>query len=215
MHYSVIQADRETFVESISHIQDKKSIGFANMSLAWWDKHFSWKAGGCVILIDEQKHHLCYLFYKIDRYHQYLTLHNLLTPLCHRRHGYAFMLLHWVFALAAEQHVSRFRATCVPQSLQFYLSLGFLYWGLTSSKDYYCNMPLPNEGLDGIHTMVANQSSKELAGTALQTIYDKTINNDHDLTAEQEAIHTSSKLKLLTAFRPEAILLSMAQKGLS
>ena len=140
MPYCVIDVNRNEYLESVAEIADARSRGFADMALRWWDRHYSWSAGGSVILTDERGRHLCYLFYKIDRYKEYLTIHNILTPLCHRRHGYALLLLHWVFEQALHEHVRRFKAVCVPQSLDFYLALGFCYWGLTSAKDYYCNL---------------------------------------------------------------------------
>lgn len=171
------------------------------MALKWWDRHYSWSAGGSVILTDETGLHLCYLFYKIDRYREYLTIHNILTPLCHRRHGYALALLHWVFERAVHDHVRRFKAVCVPQSLAFYRSLGFCYWGLTSTKDYYCNLPLPREGLDGVREMVDAGSAETLAGKALQTIYDKVADNDTELDAAQQTVHDRGLSTLQRSYR--------------
>lgn len=191
MEYHVVNVTRKAYVESIGEITDSRSRGFAEMALQWWDRHYSWRAGGSVILVDEAGRHLCYLFYKIDRYKEYLTIHNILTPLCHRRQGYALLLLHWVFERALREHVGRFQATCVPQSLAFYLSLGFTYWGLTTTRDYYCNLPIPVGGLEGLKQMVNDTSAQTLAGSALQTIHTKVADNAQGLDAEQQRIHNA------------------------
>jgi len=202
----VISVNRKEYMESIADITDAKSRGFADMALQWWDRHYSWNAGGTVILTDEAGRHLCYLFYKIDRYREYLTIHNILTPLCHRRHGYAFELLHWVFEEAVREHVGRFKAVCVPQSLAFYLSLGFCYWGLTSTKDYYCNLPIPVGGLDGLREMVDRESAETLVGTELQIIHDKVIDNDAGLNAAQQLVHNEGVSTLRRSYRNSELM---------
>lgn len=206
MSYCVIDIDRKEYLASIAGIADAKSRGFADMALRWWDRHYSWSAGGSVILTDEAGRHLCYLFYKIDRYKQYLTIHNILTPLCHRRRSYAYILLRWVFELALSEHVRRFKAVCVPQSLEFYLSLGFSYWGLTSTKDYYCNLPIPSEGLDGLREMVDAGSVETLAGGELQSIYDKVVDNDTGLDEAQQRVHDAGVTKLQNAYMQTALV---------
>ncbi|MHC3995600.1 GNAT family N-acetyltransferase [Thiomicrolovo sp. ZZH C-3] len=209
MPYSVINVNRKEYLDSIAQIDDTKSRGFADQALRWWDRHYSWNAEGSVILTDDAGAHLCYLFYKIDRYHEYLTIHNILTPLCHRRHGYALMLLQWVFELAVQHHVRRFKAVCVPQSLDFYLSLGFCYWGLTSTKDYYCNLPVPVSGLDGLREMVESASAETLAGTALQSIHDRVADNDASLDTAQQNLHDKGLAKLQDAYMQTELIACM------
>lgn len=189
MPYRVIDVNRKEYLASIAEIADERSRRFADQALNWWDRHYSWNAGGSVILTDDTGQHLCYLFYKTDRYHEYLTIHNILTPHCYRRHGYAFILLHWVFEQALHEHVRRFKATCVPQALEFYLSLGFSFWGLTSTKDYYCNLPIPATGLDGLKEMISKSTTRSLAGKALESIYDKVVDNNIGLNTDQQRIH--------------------------
>jgi len=162
--YKLIHLDRDAYLQSIATITDPKSLGFAEMSLRWWDRHFSWIQHGCVVLTDLHSNHLCYIFYKIDRYGQYLTIHNLFTPKQWRRHGYAKELLSEIFKQAAAKHVRRFRSTCVPQSLEFYLSIGFAYWGTNTEKDYYCDLPIPKDGLQGLTHMVEQSNVDELIG---------------------------------------------------
>lgn len=209
MPYKVISVNRKEYKASIAKIDDQKSRGFAELSLWWWDRHFSWSGGGSVILTDDAGRHLCYLFYKIDRYKEYLTIHNLLTPFCHRRQGYAYLLLQWVFEQAVQDHVSRFRATCVPQSLEFYLSLGFCFWGLTGTKDYYCNLPMPSAGLGGLTEMVDVSSIELLVGAALQTIYDKVSENETGLDAGEQRIHKKGMTTLKGAYKQDQLMRCM------
>lgn len=206
MPYHVIDVNRKEYLASICEIDDEKSRGFAEMALRWWDRHYSWNAEGSVILTDEAGQHLCYLFYKIDRYGDYLTIHNILTPLCYRRHGYALILLQWVFALAVGRHARRFKAICVPKALEFYLSMGFAFWGLTTTCDYYCNLPLPRDGLEGLKAMIDEASTQTLAGTALQGIYDKVIDNDKGLGTDQQRIHDDGMKTLQGSYRQTELM---------
>ncbi|WP_345969510.1 MULTISPECIES: GNAT family N-acetyltransferase [Sulfurimonas] len=211
MPYRVIDVNRKEYFDSIAQIDDAKSRGFADQAMRWWDRHYSWNAEGSVILTDDAGEHLCYLFYKIDRYHDYLTIHNILTPQCHRRHGYALMLLHWVFELAVQHHVRRFKASCVPQALEFYLSLGFCFWGLTPAKYYYCNLPVPADGLDGLWKMVHTDSTETLAGSAMQSIYDKVADNDTGLDAHQQERHDEQVAKLQGAYMQTELIACMEE----
>ena len=209
MIYSVVGVNRREYIDSIDSIVDQKSRGFAQMALRWWDRHYSWSAGGSVVLTDEKGRHLCYLFYKIDRYKEYLTIHNILTPLPHRRHRYAYELLRWVFEKALDEKVKRFQAVCVPQSLAFYESLGFSYWGVTKTKDYYCNLPIPKEGLDGVGDMVDALSTETLLGTQTQKIYDRVADNDTGLTDAQQDIHDNGLRTLQGHYMHDELLLSI------
>ena len=191
---------RKEYLASIQKIQDPKSIGFAKHSLRWWDRHYSWRNGGCVVLCNQEESHLCYIFYKIDRYRDYLTVHHLFTPLKYRRKGYAKVLLKRVFFEANSKNVKRFRATCVPQSLDFYLSLGFAYWGMTHSKDYYCDLPMPSKGLDNLGAMVLCTSVKQLIGTKKNDICAKIKDNEKELSDTEQLRYDNDKEKMQEAF---------------
>lgn len=203
--YHLKTLNREEYITSINLLEDPKSIGFSNHALKWWDRHFRWQTGGCVVLTDEKAQHLCYIFYKIDRYNEYMTIHNLLTPLKHRRNGYAKTLLKRIFHEANQKRVKRFRATCVPQSLDFYLSLGFAYWGLTLDKDYYCNLPMPKQGLEDLSAMVIRTSSKQLMGDNMQMICTKVKGNEKDLTNVQQDQYDSDREKMESSFMRDAL----------
>jgi GNAT superfamily N-acetyltransferase len=204
--YHLLYLNREEYLSSTSTIQDRRSLNFADMSLKWWDKKFGWYEKGCVVLSDETGAHLCYLFYKIDRYDNYLTIHNVFTPDINRRHGYAKELMLLVFNLAAEKKVKRFRLTCISNSLDFYLSLGFVYWGVNSVGDFYCDLPLPSSGLSGVKAMVLESTTLELIGKSLEIIHKKTHAHSENLTMAQTLIYNSDVIKLDASYLQESFL---------
>lgn len=196
---------RDAYIASIAAITDPKSSRFADMSLKWWDRHFSWQVQGCVVLADSRNEHLCYIFYKIDRYCEYMTIHNLFTPLSMRRNGYAQELLKMVFDLALIQHVRRFKLSCISRSLDFYLALGFVYWGVTNIGDYYCDLPMPAEGLDGLAAMIERSDTRFLLGNKFDAIYAKVEQNGVDLTSMQETTISDDKIKMQRHFMRTAL----------
>lgn len=198
--------NRREYIASIAAIDDPKSSGFATLALHWWDRHFSWRAHGCIVLADAQGAHLSYIFYKIDRYHEYITIHNLFTPRPGRRNGYAQALLKRIFTIACAEHVRRFRLSSVPQSLDFYLALGFVYWGLSESGDYYCDLPMPADGLDGVNAMVHDRSVRELLGDRRSAIHAKIDGNEARLSCEQEAAHDRDRAKMRTGYLHDALI---------
>lgn len=194
--YRLETLSRDAYIASTALIQDSESIRFADQSLAWWDRHFSWNAQGCAVLCDEKNGHLCYLFSKIDRYSEYLTLYNLFTPLAEQRKGYATLILDLILAQAVEKHVKRITFSSVSTSLDFYALLGFIYWGVNDIGDYYCNLPLPKDGLEGILLMTQNCDHKMLIGQSLAKIYAKVDGNESRLTPKQLLIYEADILKL-------------------
>lgn len=204
--YHLIHLKRQAYIHSIEKIADAKTLGFANMSLAWWDKHFDWKRQGCYVLADKREEHLSYIFYSMDRDFQYLTIHNIFTPLIQRHHGYARELLKIIFEVAIKRSVGRFKITSISTSLDFYLSMGFIYWGINSVGDYYCDLPVPLNGLDDMQAMIDASNSKQLMGRHVQKIYKKVFDNSLKLTQEQATLYKHDKLKLNTSYRYEALL---------
>lgn len=194
--YHLDHLDRNAYLDSIAKIADPKTVRFATMSMEWWDRHFSWKAQGCMALTNESGDHLCYIFYSIDRYHEYMTIHNIFTPLDERRKGYAYELLSTVFDLAHAAHVRRFRLVSISRSLDFYLSLGFVYWGLNSVGDYYCDLPMPTKGLGGLADMVEKADMAFLVGRKLDAICAKVNGNELKLTVEKSRIFETDKRKM-------------------
>lgn len=197
---------RAQYIASIALIEDKRSTLFANMSLDWWDKRFGWYEKGCVALSSEDGVHLCYIFYKIDRYNNYLTIHNILTPDNKRRHGYAEDLLLLIFELALKQKVKRFRLTCISSSLDFYLSLGFVYWGVNSVGDYYCDLPMPHSGLHGVTAMTKESTPLELSGKNFDIISKKIEEYSLHLSSVQQLKYDSDIIKLGSSYLHKSFL---------
>ncbi len=194
--YHLLHLNRQAYINSTSKISDEKTLSFSKMSLDWWDRHFSWKAHGCVVLADVHGQHLCYIFYKIDRYHQYMTIHNIFTPLVERRKGYAKELLKMIFDTAVSERVRRFRLSSISNSLDFYLALGFIYWGLNSVGDYYCDLPMPANGLAGLQGMTDQLDMDRLVGSHLVSILNKVKDNDTNLSPEQSKRYEQDKVKM-------------------
>ena len=69
-----------------------------------------------------------------------------------------------IFDEALLQNVKRFRLTSISKSLSFYLGLGFVYWGVNSVGDYYCNLPMPKSGLKGLAFMTKDHDLNVLLG---------------------------------------------------
>jgi predicted GNAT family acetyltransferase len=204
--------NRTEYIDSISQIKDKKSLGFAEMSLNWWDRHFSWKAHGCIVLSNEKKVHLSYIFYKIDRYNECITIHNIFTPLMFRRQGYARKLFELVFKAAEEKNVSRFRMTCVPQSLNFYLGMGVVYWGINKLGDYYCDLPLPRGGITQIEKMVQDSEPEALAGAHLQSIISKVKGNVEELNEKQTKVYEAHAKQVAESYLYDELMLIEEKK---
>lgn len=196
MNTSIKTIGRDEYIASIGAIEDFESCRFADQALAWWDRHFSWNAQGCDVLVGEADEHLCYMFSKIDRYSEYLTVYNLFTPLHLQRQGYAHELLRLIILRAVEKHVRRITFTSVSASLDFYLSLGFIYWGINVIGDYYCNLPIPANGLDGIDRITSESAIETLLGRNRDKIYAKVHGNNEDLTPLQSLRYEADQIKM-------------------
>ena len=199
--YHLVRLNRQAYIDSTAKISDEKTLRFSKMSLQWWDSHFFWQRHGCMVLADDKENHLCYVFYKIDRYRQYLSIHNIFTPLIMRRKGYAHELLKMVFEIAVAQKVGRFRLTSISTSLDFYLSLGFIYWGINSVGDYYCDLPVPAKGLGGLQVMTDTLGNGSLIGESLGNIFKKVQNSDTKLGPIQTRQYEEDKLKMNENYR--------------
>jgi len=206
LNYTIEYLNRKEYVKSIESIKDIKTVNFARMSLNWWDKKFGWYIKGCMVLTDSKKNHLSYIFYKIDRYNEYITIHNIFTPLSKRRNGYANTLLTMIFDLALSQNVNRFKLTSISKALDFYASLGFIYWGVNSVGDYYCDLPIPSSGLIGVSFMIKNTNVDTLIGNKLDNIYSKVKDNNENLTVSQTIIYNNDLIKLGESYLLNKIL---------
>jgi len=200
-----ILLSRNDYIDSIDTINDPKSKHFGKKSLMWWDKHFNWKKDKCLVLTNEQDQHLAYLFGKSDRYLEYLTIHNLFTPLIYRQQGYAKELLSKQFEMSILKNVKRFKLCAVPQALKFYDKLGFIYWGINIAGDYYCDLPIPQSGLTGLDSMINNSSNEELIGNKIQIIQKRTRQNGDCLTDLETQQFTVDKMWLGKKYRHKII----------
>lgn len=193
---NLLSLNRDEYLLSISTIIDAQSKRFAAQALVWWDRHFSWKAQGCSVLTDEEGKHVSYIFFKVDQYSEYLTVYNLFTPLIDRRQGFAYELLDCTIKHALSRYVRRIYFTSVSDSLDFYTSMGFIFWGINDIGDYYCDLPIPKNGLDGFEDMIKASTNSTLLGSKMEKIYSKVFDNEKKLTLNENQIHISNCLKL-------------------
>ena len=142
----ILQLDHNAYLDSIARIRDEATRNFAAQAEAWWSRHFSWKRHGCRVLVNSEGDHLSYLFYHVDRYRQYLTIHNIFTPEKHRHNGHALRMLKTTFSHQAGREVKRFHLSSTPQALGFYAELPLIYWGIDTIGNFHCDLPLPETG---------------------------------------------------------------------
>ena len=195
-NYHLERLSRENYISSLETIEDPRTLRFANMSLTWWDKQFGWYTQGCIALTDDESTHLSYIFFKIDRYKEYITVHNIFTQYSMRRNGYAHELLKMVFDFAITENVKRFKLTSISNSLDFYLSMGFTYWGVNSVGDYYCDLPMPSSGLDGVESMTESSDTATLIGKKFETIHAKVIDNETNLSDSKTVTYKNDVAKM-------------------
>ena len=200
-----ITLDHDQYTESINNIADEATYRFARQAEAWWNRHFSWRSDGCRVLMDEKGEHLAYLFYKVDRYREYLTIHNLFTPEVHRRQGYALEMLETLFSTQADRGVRRFHMSCTPEALSFYAKMALIYWGVDETGNYHCDLPLPSEGIPGIKPMVQDSSNQELLGDHADAIYQKVSDDGAHFGTEKSRRFEKEKKMLDDAYRHDAL----------
>ena len=198
--------NREAYLSSVETIQDPETAKLANMSLFWWDKHYLWSQQSSVVLSNDQDEHLSYIFYHVDRDNQYMTIHDIFTPLEQQRKGYAHELLKMVFDLAIANNVSRFKMTTTSKSLDFFLTMGFIYWGVNNAGDYFCDLPVPGEGLDSMEGMVNASDTQSLIGKSLTSIHTKVKGHNLKLTTDQTAIYENDLVKMGEHYRLQGLL---------
>jgi len=195
-NFHVEYLNRDAYLASIATITDTQTLKFAKLSLYWWDERSKWYSKGCVCLCDSDNNHLSYLFFTIDPYRMCLLIHNIFTPLDMRRKGYAFSLLNEIFNIAIERDIKRFKLSSISKSLDFYLSLGFRYWGLNSMGDYYCDLPIPKNGLNTLNEMLRDMDNVTLLGKNMEEIYAKVNGNSRKLNRRQLEIYEDDKIKM-------------------
>lgn len=123
---------------------DKESLKFSKKSLEYHDFVYNnrepvWKKPVLATKVDGVI--TTVLFYNFTR-DKNLTIINIVTPIAHRRNGYAKVLLSEACRLSHEQGGKRLRMWCEPPAVPFYNKMNMVYWGCNERKEHYCNMPL-------------------------------------------------------------------------
>jgi hypothetical protein len=185
---NIIELSRQEFLSSVKEIEDFESLQFSKHCLDWWDDYFSWTKFPPLCLINDEKEHVCYLFYNISKDNEYLTIHNLLTPKASRYNGYAQKLLEYLFKKVSKLNIKRFKMYCVSSSLSFYNKLGLEYWGVNDLGQYYCDFKMPKESIDEIPSIVQRAHISELKDKTVLEIYEKLKNNGRNLEDKKLAI---------------------------
>lgn len=105
------------------------------------------------------------------------------------------------FEKAILKKVNRFKLNSISKSLDFYLSLGFIYWGLNTQADYYCDLPIPKRGLLSLSEMTYKNTNSFLIGKNNKIISSRTEGNSKNLTLKQKIIYEEDKLKMGIRYR--------------
>ncbi len=92
--------------------------------------------------------------------------------------------------------MQRFKLNSISKALDFYLALGFVYWGLNSIGDYYCDLPIPQEGLSTLNAMILQSDTVTLLGNNMVKIYDNVNGNSLKLNKIQLKTYDDDKLKM-------------------
>ena len=188
----VIKLNLEEYMHSITDIEDKKSIDFANNAFDWWNENYYWRRFPPLCLTHNDMH-LCYLFYTISKNNEYLIINFLLTPEKDRGKGYAYDLVKYLFEFVTYKDVNRFKLICTPSSLPFYNKLGLEYWGIDKLGFYYSDFKMPKKGITGIKKVVQDSSIDELSVSRIRKIYNILKLNGKELNKKQKLIFEDSK----------------------
>jgi len=106
-----------------------------------------------------------------------------------------------IFDISALQNVRRFKLVSISTSLDFYLALGFIYWGVNSVGDYYCNLPVPKNGLTGLVAMTKSTDMNMLVGRHGHEISEKVKGNNLKLDKAKSKIYEKDKTKMRNNYR--------------
>lgn len=204
----IVLLNREEYLNSIREINHYESLKFAKKAMDWWDNYYSWSRFPALSLVESGKN-LCYLFFHISKDREYLTVHNILTPLKYRKNGYAFMMLKELFSQFSYEHIERFKMFCVSSSLNFYNRVGLNYWGVNSLGHYYSDFEMPNSNIDEIPDIVKSSNLDDLSNRKLKYIYNKVKLNGRDFDDKEMDIHERCLNKIKEKYLFEALLHQM------
>jgi len=184
--------NRQAYLDSVIQMDHFATLKFAKEALDWWDTYYSWSRDPCLVLYNEQKEVVCYLFYHISKKREYLTIHNIFTPFPHRYHGYAKEMLHILFDTLESNTIERVKLYAVSSSISFYMKLGLDFWGVNEIGQYYSDFPMPKNIADIAHQM-HHPHLETLSSKRLQEIYLKLQKNGGDFKESELAIFNQSK----------------------
>lgn len=139
---------REEFVEFGEAIEDKKSKSFAiSTCLGKWDWMQKWgKSLPTALVVDGEITSV--IFYELQAKSNTFILQLILTPMKHRRKGYAEALTAHVWSKARLAGMDRVKITCEIPALPFYKRLNFQFWGVQKGTDFAINLPMMVDTLD-------------------------------------------------------------------
>eukprot|EP01155_Anaeramoeba_flamelloides_P026474 Anaeramoba_flamelloidesa818378_102.p1 GENE.a818378_102~~a818378_102.p1 ORF type:complete len:212 (-),score=10.70 a818378_102:129-764(-) len=188
MHF--VELTRDEYLESVRQIEDYDTLKFSKQALDWWDDYYSWIKNPPLILQDDNEDK-CYLFYHISKDNQYLTIHNIFTPKNFRFKGFAYKLLRYLFLFLSKKNIKRIKMYCVSSSLNFYMSLGFKFWGVNNLGQYYCDFKMPKK-IGDIKDIVNHEIIGNISQKNFDEIYEKLKSNGDGFDEKQLEIHNQA-----------------------
>lgn len=199
------ELNREEYLHSISMIKDESTKKFALMALEWWDSFFSWNRNKCRVLTIN-KQHVAYIFSHNNKNKEYVTIHNIFTPLEFRRQNYGYTLLNEILKKAFQNNIRRLKLSVIPKALPFYKKLGLVYWGINRVGDFYCDLPLNKNAILGIDEVVKNSSNQDLLGDRRDYILSKVQLNHRGLKEDAERLFLENKTFLGESYRYDELI---------
>jgi len=197
--------DRTQYLTSVTQMNHFESLKFAKQSLLWWDQYYSWTKSPCLCLEDNGID-VCYLFYTISKDNKYLTIHNLLTPFIFRFQGYGKELLTILLSkILLNLKIERIKLLCLSSSLEFYMSLGIDFWGVTKIGQYYTEFPMPQSNINEIPLLMQNEHLVTLSTVELNDIYKKLNNNGSFFNLAEKDIFNRALITLGARYRYEEL----------
>lgn len=193
--------DRAEYLDSVTKMNHFESLKFAKQSLLWWDQYYSWNKSPCLCL-EDNGFDVCYLFYAISKDNRYLTIHNILTPFAFRFQGYAKELLSILIGeILLNAKIERMKMVCVSSSLDFYMSLGIDFWGVTKIGQYYTEFAMPKITIKEIPLLMKNEHLSSLNVQELNMVYEKLEANGSLFNPKEKSIFAKALITLGDSYR--------------
>lgn len=209
---NTVYLSRDEYLDSVMQLQDMQNLTFLKNALDQWDNYYSWVKFP-VFALSVNATIVCYIFYNISKNGEYLQINNILTPIEHRKKGYAFTLIKALIESLKNRNIKRMKLSCVYSSLKFYDTLGLTYWGVTKKCLYYSDFKMPQniEDLPRLNQMAlaSDFDNKKLLG-----IYNNLKENGKDFKDEFFEAHKVSLQFLGDKFRINEIISEVKKRGL-